>query len=197
MAVQHARGRNSRMMMNEMRIRDSHWPLPELVLNGIVTRGARPCMQAQQRSENPRVLKEQSHERPQHSGRPYRGINEQTLVLREQCNEQSVHTSQITYSHSSNFCTQRRRLCTLIKTLKVLSSELDPVEIRLIRQIFIKGSVAAGFLEKSARPPSSQSPLKYESASYFSTANYAINLDRCGDIHCALGPPLAIENRIN
>jgi hypothetical protein len=79
MAVQHARGRNSRMM-NEMRIRDSHWPLPELVLNGIVTRGARPCMQAQQRSENP-GLKGQSHERPQHSGRPYnRGIYEQTLL---------------------------------------------------------------------------------------------------------------------
>jgi hypothetical protein len=29
--------------------------------------------------------------------------------------------------------------------LKVLSSEMDPVEIRLIRQIFIKGSVAVGF----------------------------------------------------
>jgi hypothetical protein len=35
------------------------------------------------------------------------------------------------------------------------------------------------------------------SASYFSTANYASNLDSCGDIHCALGPPLAIENRRN
>jgi hypothetical protein len=60
MAVQHARGRNSRMM-NEMRIRDSHWPLPELVLNGIVTRGARPCMQAQQRSENPGLKGAVSH----------------------------------------------------------------------------------------------------------------------------------------
>jgi hypothetical protein len=29
--------------------------------------------------------------------------------------------------------------------LKVLSSEMDPVEIRLIRQIFIKGSIAAAF----------------------------------------------------
>jgi hypothetical protein len=29
--------------------------------------------------------------------------------------------------------------------LKVLSSEMDPVEIRLIRYIFIKGSVSAGF----------------------------------------------------
>ncbi len=37
------------------------------------------------------------------------------------------------------------------------------------------------FLEKSARPPSSESPLKYESASYFSPANYAINLDSCGE----------------
>jgi hypothetical protein len=68
---------------------------------------------------------------------------------------------------------------------------MDPVEIRLIRKIFNKGSTAAGF------PLSSESPLKYESASYFSTANYAINLDSCGDIHCALGPPLAIENRRN
>ncbi len=38
-----------------------------------------------------------------------------------------------------------------------------------------------GFLEKSARSPSSECPLKYESASYFSTANYAINLDSCGE----------------
>jgi hypothetical protein len=55
----------------------------------------------------------------------------------------------------------------------------------------------SGFLEKSARHPWSESPLKDESASYFSIANYAINLDSCGDIHCALGPPLAIENRRN
>jgi hypothetical protein len=56
-----------------------------------------------------------------------------------------------------------------------------------------------GFLEKSARPPSSESPLKYESASYFSTANYAISLDTVAaeNIHCALGPPLAIEKRRN
>jgi hypothetical protein len=45
----------------------------------------------------------------------------------------------------------------------------------------MKGSVTAAFLEKSARSPSSESPLKYESASYFSTANYAINLDSCGE----------------
>ncbi len=74
---------------------------------------------------------------------------------------------------------------------------MDPVEIRLIQYIFIKGSVETGFLEKSARPPSSKSPLKNESASHFSIANYAINLDSCGDIHCALGPPLTIENRRN
>ncbi len=62
-------------------------------------------------------------------------------------------------------------LCNYGRSLKVLSSEMDPVEIRLIR----------GFLEKSAHSPSSESPLKYESASYFSTANYAINLDSCGE----------------
>jgi hypothetical protein len=38
-----------------------------------------------------------------------------------------------------------------------------------------------GFLEKSANPPSSESPLKYESTSYFSIAIYAINLDSCGE----------------
>ncbi len=38
-----------------------------------------------------------------------------------------------------------------------------------------------GFLEKSAPSPSCESPLRYESASYFSTANYAINLDSCGE----------------
>ncbi len=32
-----------------------------------------------------------------------------------------------------------------IVRLKVLSSEMDPVKIRLIRKIFIKGSVAPGF----------------------------------------------------
>ena len=51
-----------------------------------------------------------------------------------------------------------------------------------------------GVLAKFAHPPSSESPLKHESAYYFSIANYAVNLDSCGDIHCALGPPFAIEN---
>ncbi len=37
------------------------------------------------------------------------------------------------------------------------------------------------FLEKSARPPSSEGPLKYESASYFATVNYATNIDSCGE----------------
>ena len=51
-----------------------------------------------------------------------------------------------------------------------------------------------GFLEKSARPPSSESPLKYEGASYFSPANYAINLDKAAEnIHCALGPPFPLK----
>jgi hypothetical protein len=81
-------------MMNEMRIRDSHWPLPELVLNGIVTRGARPCMQAQQRSENPGLKGAVS--RAATTFRQILQSYEQTLVLNERCNEQSVHTSQIT-----------------------------------------------------------------------------------------------------
>ncbi len=42
------------------------------------------------------------------------------------------------------------------KYLKVLSSEMDPVEIRLIRKVFIKDRV----LEKSVRPPSCESSLK-------------------------------------
>jgi hypothetical protein len=74
---------------------------------------------------------------------------------------------------------------------------MDPVEIRLIRLIFILKKRCGRFKEKSARPPSSESPLNNESASYFSIANYAINLDSCGDIHSALGPPFAIENRRN
>ncbi len=40
---------------------------------------------------------------------------------------------------------ERNRLDKKGLTLKVLSSEMDPVEIRLIRKIFIKGSIAAGF----------------------------------------------------
>ncbi len=47
------------------------------------------------------------------------------------------------------------------KVLKVLSSEMDPAEIRLIRKVVIKERGAAVFLEKSARPPSSESSLKY------------------------------------
>jgi hypothetical protein len=39
--------------------------------------------------------------------------------------------------------------------------------------------------------------MKHERASYFSIANYAVNLDSCGDIHCAIGPSFAIENRRN
>jgi hypothetical protein len=37
---------------------------------------------------------------------------------------------------------------------------MDPAESRLIREIFIKGSVVKVFLEKSAHPPLSESPLK-------------------------------------
>jgi hypothetical protein len=50
-----------------------------------------------------------------------------------------------------------------------------------------KVTYTGGFLEKPARPPSSESPLKYEITSYLSIANYAVNLDSCGNIHCALG----------
>ncbi len=39
-----------------------------------------------------------------------------------------------------------------IVCLKVLSSEMDPAEIRLIPYVFIKERGAVG-LEKSARPP--------------------------------------------
>ena len=45
-------------------------------------------------------------------------------------------------------------------------------------------------------PPSSESPLKHESASYCSIAhyaNYTVNLDSRGDIHCALGPPFPLK----
>ncbi len=38
-----------------------------------------------------------------------------------------------------------------------------------------------GVLAEFARPPSIESPLKHESASYFSIANYAVNLDRIGE----------------
>ncbi len=81
--------------------------------------------------------------------------------------------------------------------LKVLSSEMYPVKIRAHPIDLYKKKHPGRFLEKSARPPLSESPLKYESASYSSIANYAINLDSCPDIHCTLGPPLAIENRRN
>jgi hypothetical protein len=35
--------------------------------------------------------------------------------------------------------------CTVVFALKVLSSEMDPAQARLIPEIFIKGSVAAAF----------------------------------------------------
>jgi hypothetical protein len=37
---------------------------------------------------------------------------------------------------------------------------MDQAEIRIIQKIFIKESVAKVFIEKSARPPSCESPLK-------------------------------------
>ncbi len=55
-----------------------------------------------------------------------------------------------------------------------------PLKLGSIDRYFLKKR-RGGFLEKSARPPSSEGPLKYESASYFSIANYANNLDSCGE----------------
>ncbi len=46
------------------------------------------------------------------------------------------------------------------KSLKVLSSEMDPAEIRLIRQIFIKGSVAQAFQKNPAGSISLDSTFK-------------------------------------
>jgi hypothetical protein len=43
----------------------------------------------------------------------------------------------------------------------------------------------------------SESPLKYESASYFSPANYAINLDSCGEYSLRTWSTLAIEKKRN
>ncbi len=46
---------------------------------------------------------------------------------------------------------------------------MDLAEIRLIQKVVIKERSATAFFEKSAHPPSSESPLKYESASLFFT----------------------------
>jgi hypothetical protein len=51
--------------------------------------------------------------------------------------------------------------------LKVLSSEMDPAEIRLVQLAVIKERGAEGFLEKSTRPPSFEIPSKYKNASLF------------------------------
>ncbi len=80
--------------------------------------------------------------------------------------------------------------------LKILSSEMDQAESRLIRRPFLKETSRRVF--RKIRPsPIEWEPFKVWELSYFSFANYAVNLDSCGDIHCALGPPLAIENRRN
>ncbi len=55
------------------------------------------------------------------------------------------------------FCRSRKSCDTI--PLKVLSGGMDPAQIRLIPKIFIKGSVAEVFLDKSAHPPLSESPL--------------------------------------
>jgi hypothetical protein len=44
------------------------------------------------------------------------------------------------------------------RNLKVLSSEMDPAELGSFDRYLLK-RVAWGFLEKSARPPSCESPL--------------------------------------
>jgi hypothetical protein len=60
---------------------------------------------------------------------------------------------------------------------------MDPAEIRLIRKI---------------RPsPIEWEPFKAWERLLISIANCAVNLDSCGDIHCALGSPFSIENRRN
>jgi hypothetical protein len=51
----------------------------------------------------------------------------------------------------------------------------------MVRASACQSEMVGGFLEKSACPPSIEGPLKYESASYFSPANYANNLDSCGE----------------
>ncbi len=71
--------------------------------------------------------------------------------------------------------------------LKVLSSKMDPAEIRLIWKVVIEERGAAFFLEKSALPPSSESPLKCESASLFFNLQLYNNLNSCEDIYYALG----------
>jgi hypothetical protein len=70
--------------------------------------------------------------------------------------------------------------------LKVLSSEVDPAEIRIIQKVVIKERDVVFFF-KSTRLPSSEIPSKYESASLFFNLQLYNNLDCYGDIYCALG----------
>ncbi len=51
--------------------------------------------------------------------------------------------------------------------LKVLSSEMDPVETIGSFDISLLKVVCGGFLEKSARPPSSESPLNFRAPPCF------------------------------
>ncbi len=67
-------------------------------------------------------------------------------------------------------------------SLKVLSSEKDPAEIRLIRQIFLKGSVAWVFEQNSPVP------------NLFSIANCAVNVQRRSKAHSALTASLVLHN---
>jgi hypothetical protein len=75
-------------------------------------------------------------------------------------------------------------------TLKVLSSEMDPAESRLIRQIFIKGSIAEAF--KKIRP----SPNEWElfNARAPSRTVIALNGQMRSKAHTARTAPLVLHH---
>jgi hypothetical protein len=70
---------------------------------------------------------------------------------------------------------------------------MDPAESRLMRKIFIKGSVAET-LEKSARLPLSESPLKQGASSHTVIAHYALNGQMRSKAHTALTTPLVLHH---
>ena len=75
----------------------------------------------------------------------------------------------------------KRNNCIFFTILLFDTTLMDEKKVGSFDRPFLKETSRRLFRKIRPLPPSSESPLKCESASYFSPANYAINLDSCGE----------------
>ncbi len=100
----------------------------------------------------------------------------------------NIHSSHRTKAFYFDSCASMfDLLLILLKYLKVLSSEMDPVEIRLIRLVFIKERGPEGFQKNlpALHPPRALQSIR--SPPCFLIANYTTIQIASENIHSALG----------